>query len=322
MLQLALLRPAALVLSAVLWLPDPSLWGEAAAQPPAGRRLEARDGDTIVLEHGARVGLVRRQAAEMRALYNAEEDWLLILVDYPGTPGGVPDRGVDRSYSFASLTGAWPFGARWQGPAVVEEYSMAGETGARGFAFDTAGGRVQLLPAFPESPFRDAADVLLLYRNGSVAGAGGQSFDIVEEQQVAIIRRNAELRAKLPGGGPVSGSGVELSVVGPPQLPGSPGPPPVRAGSSLRQPRPLVQVDPEVPAAARQAGIQGVVILEVAIDAEGRVTDAKVLRSIPMLDQAALDAVRQWRYEPTLLNGKPVPVVITVAMPFPPKAPR
>ena len=62
--------------------------------------------------------------------------------------------------------------------------------------------------------------------------------------------------------------------------------------------------------------MQGVVILEVRIDVDGRVTDAKVLRGIPLLDQAALDAVRQWVYTPTLLNGTPTPVIMTVTVTF------
>ena len=58
--------------------------------------------------------------------------------------------------------------------------------------------------------------------------------------------------------------------------------------------------------------------IEATIGPDGKVGDAKVVRSIPMLDQAALDAVRQWEYTPTLLNGKPVPVVVTVTINFSP----
>ena len=57
--------------------------------------------------------------------------------------------------------------------------------------------------------------------------------------------------------------------------------------------------------------------MEIVIGTDGTVTGAKVLRSIPLLDRAALDAVRQWRYEPTQLNGRPVPVIMTVSVPFP-----
>ena len=66
-----------------------------------------------------------------------------------------------------------------------------------------------------------------------------------------------------------------------------------------------------MPAIALQAGVRGVVILEIIIAADGQVSDAKVLRSIPLLDAAAIEAARKWRYQPTLLNGAPVPVIMT-----------
>jgi protein TonB len=59
-----------------------------------------------------------------------------------------------------------------------------------------------------------------------------------------------------------------------------------------------------------------VVTIEATIGADGKVIDAKVVRSIPLLDQAALDAVRQWEYLPTMLNGLPVPVLMTVKITF------
>ena len=62
--------------------------------------------------------------------------------------------------------------------------------------------------------------------------------------------------------------------------------------------------------------MQGVVILETTIDIHGQVSDARVLRSIPMLDQAAIDAVRQWAFTPTYLNGMAVPVIMTVTVNF------
>ena len=71
-----------------------------------------------------------------------------------------------------------------------------------------------------------------------------------------------------------------------------------------------------MPDLARQVGIRGVVILEIIIGPDGKVSDVKVLRSIPQLDQAAIDAARQWRYEPTLLNGAPVPVIMTATVNF------
>jgi protein TonB len=62
--------------------------------------------------------------------------------------------------------------------------------------------------------------------------------------------------------------------------------------------------------------VQGVVIMEATVGADGRVTDVRVLRSIPLLDQAAMEAVRQWEYAPTMVNGTAVPVVMTVTLNF------
>ena len=70
------------------------------------------------------------------------------------------------------------------------------------------------------------------------------------------------------------------------------------------------------PDAAREAGVQGVVIMEAVIGPDGKVTDVRVLRSVAGLDEAAVDAVKQWQYEPTLLNGLAIPVIMTVTVQF------
>ena len=75
-------------------------------------------------------------------------------------------------------------------------------------------------------------------------------------------------------------------------------------------------MQPVYPLIAQSARVQGVVIIEATIDPDGKVADTRVLRSIPLLDQAALDAVRKWEYEPTLLNGVAVPVIMTVTVNF------
>jgi len=102
----------------------------------------------------------------------------------------------------------------------------------------------------------------------------------------------------------------------PPPSPSPPPPAPVRVGGQIAPPRRTKDVQPAYPAAAQAARIQGVVILEATIGTTGKVQDARVLRSIPMLDEAALDAVKQWEYTPTLLNGVPVPVIMTVTVNF------
>ena len=78
----------------------------------------------------------------------------------------------------------------------------------------------------------------------------------------------------------------------------------------------IVDAAPQYPAIARAAHVQGIVILEATIGEDGAVRDVRVLRSIPLLDVAAIDAVRQWRFTPTLLNGEPVPIVMTVTVGF------
>ncbi len=89
-----------------------------------------------------------------------------------------------------------------------------------------------------------------------------------------------------------------------------------RVGIDVGEPRKLVHVPPTYPPEAQQARVQGTVILECTIGPDGRVTDMEVKRGVPLLDDAAIEAVRQWAYEPTRLNGVPVPVVMTVTVNF------
>jgi protein TonB len=70
------------------------------------------------------------------------------------------------------------------------------------------------------------------------------------------------------------------------------------------------------PEIARQARVDGVVIVEATTDIYGRVQNVKILKSIPLLDQAAVDAVRQWVYEPMIINGRPRGVIFVVRVIF------
>lgn len=111
-----------------------------------------------------------------------------------------------------------------------------------------------------------------------------------------------------------SARGVPGDVVA--GLPEAP-PPPVRVGGPIPTPALLLRVEPTYPNAAKLVGLQGVVILEATVDEHGRVTAASVLRSgTNLLDQAALEAVRQWRYEPLLFHGQPHPFQLTVTISF------
>ena len=90
----------------------------------------------------------------------------------------------------------------------------------------------------------------------------------------------------------------------------------VRVGGAIREPRKLKHVSPVYPDIARQARVQGVVILECTIGHDGRVTHVTVLRGIPLLEAAAVDAVKEWVYAPTFVNGVPARVIMTVTVNF------
>jgi protein TonB len=122
--------------------------------------------------------------------------------------------------------------------------------------------------------------------------------------------------------------GVYGGVVGgiPDVVPPPPPPPPpaqsrgpVRIGGQLKAPELVQRVDAEYPGIALAAQMEGLVILEAVVGEAGNVEEARVLRSAGfagVLDRAALAAVRQWRYSPLLLNGRPTRFVLTVTMSF------
>ena len=91
---------------------------------------------------------------------------------------------------------------------------------------------------------------------------------------------------------------------------------PVQVGGNVAQPRKTWNVQPEYPRMARLRRVQGMVILEVTVDRQGNVSNVEVLRPMEGLDEAAVEAVRRWRYEPTIVNGRPVSVILTETVRF------
>ena len=91
---------------------------------------------------------------------------------------------------------------------------------------------------------------------------------------------------------------------------------PIRVGGRVRPPKPIVQVKPEYPALARQARIQGQVQIDAVLDEQGNVVEMHVVSGPPLLYQAALDALRKWKYEPTYLNDQPIAVQMIVTITF------
>jgi protein TonB len=118
------------------------------------------------------------------------------------------------------------------------------------------------------------------------------------------------------GAGPLGDIGGTDVGVSQPSAPPPPEPAkPVRL-SAYEMPRKVHDVAPRYPELAQRAGVTGIVIIEAVIAVDGTVRDARVLKSQPLLDHAALDAVKQWRYAPTRLGGVAVPVIVTVTVQF------
>ncbi len=91
---------------------------------------------------------------------------------------------------------------------------------------------------------------------------------------------------------------------------------PVRVGGRIREPRIINRVEPTYPTLARQARMQGDVVIDAVIGVDGRVQEMKVVSGHPLLVPAALEALSKWRYEPTYLNDEPIPVQLLVTLRF------
>jgi protein TonB len=108
-----------------------------------------------------------------------------------------------------------------------------------------------------------------------------------------------------------------VGVVANPEPPPSPPPSaPLRLHAGIQPPVKVFDAKPVYPTMAQAARQQGIVVLEAVIDVTGSVQSVRVLRGYPLLDQAAADAVRKWRFTPALLNKQPVPVAMTVTVNF------
>jgi TonB family protein len=204
--------------------------------------------------------------------------------------------------------------------------SNAGGQFARGFA-DGRGigippGQRQTPPSFTKA----AVDAVRQWQYDPPANAPiafDVTFAFVPGREATLLQHGDSLQ--LPRGRGVVPGGVVGGVAGGIPAPAPPPPPPpppgwaqgaIRVGGNVVVPTKTKNVAPEYPALAQSAGVQGVVILEAIIGTDGHVKDARVLRSIPLLDQAAIDAVKQWEFTPTMLNGAPVPVIMTVTVQF------
>lgn len=148
---------------------------------------------------------------------------------------------------------------------------------------------------------------------------GGVQLERDASNTDTVVGVEGGVEGGVPGGvvGGVVGGIVGGLVSSAPPPPPPPPRSPVRVGGQVTAPALVHRVEPTYPDIARKAQIGGVVILEAVVDTEGWVESVKVLRSRhPLLDQAAIDALKQWRYRPLVLNGIPTPFVLTVTFSF------
>jgi TonB family protein len=206
---------------------------------------------------------------------------------------------------------------------VVDRQGRVAE--ARSFGVGARGGRggppESVAP--PSDAFAKAAiDAVKLWQYEPPAD-GPIAFEVA-----FAFTQGSEPRLLAHGGSPILGANGSAAIPPPPPPAPAPGaiprtfspvpdwPAPIRVGGAIKVPTKVKHVAPVYPAIAQSAQVQGVVILELLIAPDGLVADARVMRSIPLLDQAALDAVRQWEFQPVRLNGSPVPVLMTATVSF------
>jgi periplasmic protein TonB len=184
-------------------------------------------------------------------------------------------------------------------------------------------------PAPPPPPPPPAPKVEIVKPVAHLIQAGKLTAPTVIPKKVNIIKEEAQppdmgavgVVGGVPGGMPGgSAGGVLGGIIG--GTSGGPPPPPpktpdrIRVGGNVQQANLIHQVMPMYPEIAKTAHIQGTVILHAIISKEGTVQELQYISGPPLLMRSAMDAVRQWRYRPTLLNGEPVQVDTTISVVF------
>jgi periplasmic protein TonB len=137
----------------------------------------------------------------------------------------------------------------------------------------------------------------------------------VDDSPVETAAAAADIGGAIDGktGGIGDGTGTVLAIE-PVQPPAATGP--FRVGEGIARPRKIKHVKPVYPVMAMSGRVGGNVLIEATIGVDGKVHNARVLQSIAVLDQAALDAVRQWEFEPSRIDGEPVAVMMVIVVTF------
>jgi protein TonB len=187
-------------------------------------------------------------------------------------------------------------------------------------------------PPPPPPPPPATAPIVRAARSRSKFITGGRLFaPTVIPRQIAEIKEapmepdsfggvDGGVPGGVPGGqmgGVIAGAlGGALCTAAKPVVPAPGKSAPIRVGGRVKPPRAIVQPPPEYPALARQARIEGQVQVDAVLDEQGNVIEMRVVCGPPLLYQAALDALKKWKYQPTYLNDQPIAVQMLVTVSF------
>lgn len=207
-------------------------------------------------------------------------------------------------------------------PALTRNLGSPSERVRRNAAFSLAEMGEPAVPSLLEAMEHPSAEVRRL-----VAEVSGIVPGVVPSVRAGLVRLSADPDPAVRAAAVTALGGNPGPEVRSPSTPGvaagrraapsdGAAPKALRVDGSIREPRKIKDVRPAYPEIAATARVQGDVVLECTIGADGRVSDVKVVRGNPLLDEAAIEAVRQWVYEPVLMNGVPVAVIMTVTTSF------
>jgi TonB family protein len=289
----------------------------------------------IVLGDAKKVSLISeaKKALDLGRALQESSPWMMKMriFEMAGKGGGEPVKTVTSSYLKYSLTATIKtefdlaeemkqIQKTFNNPDVKllteADFSWKMNDREKAFHIFRLDGREYLVLISPVEVLRKLAFRIEVFEQGEKTKVNLLDTEFtIPEKNITVFgfedsKNNAYfLSFRVSGWTPAAGAQTAASYVIPAEGP-------VRAIGEIKPPRLIKQVDPVYPEIARQARVEGLVILEAETDIYGRVRNTRILRSIPPLDQAAIDAVKQWIYEPLLIEGKPRGVFFTVTVRF------
>jgi TonB family protein len=180
-------------------------------------------------------------------------------------------------------------------------------------------GDIEIMPVAPPPPrLRDARPPGAHVRTPARDAAPVDPPPAIGPERIESLGSEIEMAGDPNGVDGAIPIDSDRTFVPPPPPPPQPDNPtgPIRPGGRIVAPQRIVYVQPVYPSIAQSAGIEGRIVIEAIVGPTGDVTEARIVKSVRFLDDAALTAVRQWKYTPTLLNGTPVSVLLTVSVDF------